>query len=92
MHKIFYINFCVAYVFLLPGYLLARTFFKDNGGFILGATLAVVLLPVLAFGVAMLLHTVISDVLLFILATAISIGLSLVSYLHNQQDRIMRRS
>lgn len=81
MHKILYSLFAVLYLFLLPGYLLARAFLRGvNTGllWITGAALAVVLLPSIAFGLAMLLHTVISAALLFLLATGINLMLLLV--------------
>ncbi len=81
MHKIFYSLFAVFYLFLFPGYLLARVFLKGVSTgllWITGVALAVVLLPVLAFGLAMFLHTVISAVLLFVLATGINLILLLV--------------
>jgi len=93
MYKAFYIIFSVSYIFCLPGYLMSKAFLRSREvplAWITGAALAAVLLPVLAFGLAMLLHTVISGVLLFSLATIINSALLLIRQAQRRENRVTR--
>jgi uncharacterized membrane protein len=63
------------YCFMLPGFLFAAVFFgahKTLEGIVAGVSIGIMLVPLVTFAVAMLLHTVVSLPLLITVSTALS--------------------
>lgn len=84
MLEIFYLLFVLPCIFFLPGYLISRLSSNKNcfiAVFALGWGLSIILIPIVSFSIAMLLHTVIDKQLVFIAASLINImTLALIIY------------
>lgn len=75
MLKFLYLVFVSIYIYFLPGYLINRAYFKKEGLFLtfaLSIGLSITLIPIAAFGIALLLHTTVQKNLVFILVTLIN--------------------
>lgn len=76
MFKIVSHFFLVIYVFYLPGYLISKLCFKKDcflSVFALSLGLSVTLIPITAFGFALLLRTTVQKNMVFIIATVINL-------------------
>ncbi len=76
MLKILYLLLITIYVFWLPGYLIIRAGSnnpRNSSTHILAFGLGITLIPISAFGIAMLLHTTVQNNLLLAVATFINL-------------------
>lgn len=89
MGGVLYLLFSGLYVFYLPGYLIVASGGKKFGlsaKLALGLGLSIAVVPIFAFGLAMLLKTVIQENLLFATATLINI-ISILKIIFNRGKR-----
>jgi hypothetical protein len=73
--------FVLAYVFLLPAWLLGKVLFPHHRQAVrmsVGMALVVTVMPILAFGLAMLLSTNLSETLLLVASSACNVGCAAV--------------
>jgi len=82
MLKIIYLVLVLAYIFLLPGWLIAKILFhkKDNSlaTCAIGTALSIVVLPIILFSIAMALNTFIQEVLVFTVTSSINLILAFI--------------
>jgi len=73
--------FALAYAFLLPAWLLGKVLYPQHRQAVrmsVGLALVVTVMPVLAFGLAMLLSTHLSETLLLAMSSACNVGCAAV--------------
>lgn len=82
MLNIFYLLFMAIYVFYLPGNLISRIGFKKESRcqqLALSFSLSIVLIPIISFGAALLLHTTVGRNLILAIASIINITCLFIS-------------
>lgn len=82
MFKILQMLFTLFYLFYLPGYFLSKTCLKKAAGISLPALslgLSISIIPIAAFGIAMLLRTTVGINVLIITATMINIPCAVIA-------------
>ncbi len=76
-----YYVFALAYVFLLPAWLVGKVLYPTHRQAVrmsVGMAFSVTVLPILAFGISMLLSTHMSETLMLVVASACNVGCAAV--------------
>lgn len=81
MLKILLLLFVSIYIFYLPGYLITKLAFKKRGyseTFALSIGLSIALIPIILFGIALLLHTTLQKNFVLAITTIINSALLII--------------